>query len=163
MLAVAIRVVILAVVGAAIGLGFNQVRPGGVGFQLAEKVEVCEAEAVGITEVAPQDASDACAAFETVILDVRSEERYAEGHVAGAIHLPCNAGSVGEDTTGLLARADLILVYGSTTEEARPVAQAIAQRHPDRQVEVLAGGYPAWEAAGLACVSGPCECTGSHL
>ena len=158
---VVVRALLLVVGATSIGFAFNWLRPGGVEFGQVEAVAVCEAESVVVPELDPATAATQCADVETVILDVRSRARYMDGHVAGATHLPCNADPIGDDTSGLLARANLILVYGDSTEEARPVAQAIAQRH--LTVQILAGGYPAWEAAGLGCASGPCDCTGSHL
>jgi rhodanese-related sulfurtransferase len=94
-----------------------------------------------------------------VIADVRSSERFAAGHVAGAIHLPC--ASTGEAATGALTRvgsAHTVVVYGDSTEQATPVAESLRQRLRERPVElvVLKGGFGEWDRAGLACSSGPC-------
>ena len=49
------------------------------------------------------------------------------------------------------------MVYGDSTEEALPVAEELRRRgdRPGLRVAVLAGGFPAWSQAGLACSSGP--------
>jgi 3-mercaptopyruvate sulfurtransferase SseA len=80
-----------------------------------------------------------------------------EGHVAGAVHLPCDAG--GKSAVEALAhsRAQTIVVYGASTDDARPVADSLQRRHPDVRVALLDGGFAAWSAAGLACASGPCD------
>jgi rhodanese-related sulfurtransferase len=88
-----------------------------------------------------------------VIVDVRSAQLFAEGHVAGALHLPCDSsGPLANDPR--IARARSLVVYGHSTEDARPVASALSQRNPGARVVVIAGGFPAWNAAGLACASG---------
>jgi rhodanese-related sulfurtransferase len=99
------------------------------------------------------------------IADARSAAAYAEGHVAGAVHLPCDAG--GQAAVEALAhfdRAHSIVVYGDSTDDARPVADSLQRRHPGVRVSVLAGGFPAWSSAGLACASGPCdECKAASM
>ncbi len=162
MVGVSLRALAIVAVSALVGFGFDWVRPGGVKLEKKDDVAICEAgESDLVVEIMPEDASASCAAVETVILDVRSEKEYFDGHVAGAIHLPCSADPLGDEFSGLISRAGLILVYGQSTDDARQVARALAERQ--YEVQILAGGYPAWEAAGLGCVSGPCECLGSHL
>jgi prepilin-type processing-associated H-X9-DG protein len=95
-----------------------------------------------------------------VIADARSAAAFADGHVAGAVHLPCDAnGQAAVDALTHFDRAQRIVVYGQGSEDARPVADSLKRRHPAVRVQVLAGGFPAWAGAGLACASGPCaEC-----
>ena len=98
----------------------------------------------------PAEASALCGRPGVVIADVRPAAAYAEGHVADAVHMPCD--SAGQVATDRLTHAQMVLVYGNSTEEASPVAVTLAQR--GIQVAVIKGGFPAWNAAGLACASG---------
>lgn len=161
MLGVISRTLVLLVLGSALGFVFNWVRPSGVPLHPVEKVAVCEAaQPDDLVVMAPDDAAALCEQLGAIVLDVRSEEDYAKGHVADAIHLPCRDNPLAGDISGLLATANLILIYGESTEDARPVAQSLVQRRY-QNVRILEGGYAAWEAAGQGCVSGPCEdCAG---
>lgn len=163
MLSVLTRTAALLAVGSVLGFTVNWIRPGGVPLRRVEKVAMCEAAAPEeLVVLSPDEAAALCAEVGAIVLDVRSEEEFARGHVAGAIHLPCHANPLGGDISGLLATANLILIYGADTEAARPVAQSLVQRSY-ANVRILDGGYAAWEAAGQGCVSGPCEtCEGGH-
>jgi 3-mercaptopyruvate sulfurtransferase SseA len=77
--------------------------------------------------------------------------------VAGAIHLPCDAsGSVASEAMHKLEGAATVIVYGESTDDARPVAASLHRRLHNR-VSLLKGGFAAWNQAGLACASGPCD------
>ena len=45
------------------------------------------------------------------------------------------------------------------SQQAAPVAESLRPRLPDPGIRliILEGGFPAWDRAGLACSSGPCE------
>ena len=163
MLVVLIRAAALLVIGSTVGFVVNWIRPGGVPFGRVEKVAVCEAaDPDGLAVISPDDGAFLCDEEGAIVLDVRPEDAFARGHVAGAIHLPCHADPLGGDVSGILATATVILVYGDSTDEARPVAQSLVQRQY-ADVRILEGGYAAWEAAGQGCVSGPCEaCEEGH-
>jgi 3-mercaptopyruvate sulfurtransferase SseA len=92
------------------------------------------------------------------IADARPGSRYAEGHVAGALHLPCSARSsdAAESLSHLVGIRSLV-VYGDSTAEALAVAESVRRRAPHLEVRVLDGGFSAWSQAGLACASGPCD------
>jgi rhodanese-related sulfurtransferase len=160
------RVAALMLGGAVAGLVANAVRPGGV--HLASwtppPAECHNGEAKQLTvptEMTPTQAAGLCVRSDVVLADARPAAKFAEGHVAGAVHLPCDAaGQVAADALAHFERAGTIVVYGDSTDEARPVALGLARRHPDVRVAILSGGFPAWASSGLACESGPCaECT----
>lgn len=143
----------------ALGLAANAARPDGVPLFAWQPSTVCEVVA-DVAELTPVDAQQICADPDTLVIDVRTHEQFAHGHLPMALHLPCQKERLEDRTFEQLSTASSILVYGQTTEEARTVAHSLAQRN--LPVRVLAGGYPSWEAAGLACSSGPCEgCLGT--
>jgi len=116
-----------------------------------------------IAELPAEAAGDLCASSDVVVLDVRSPELFAAGHVEGAVHLPCSRGTLENHLADRLAAARLIIVYGQSSDDARPVAESLLRRGVI-DVRLIAGGYPAWERAGQACSSGPCPgCLEGHL
>src|SRR5687768_2602801 len=150
-----------ALIGGAALLGFaiNAARPDGVPLFSWQASTVCET-AGAISEVSPQQAQEVCADPGIVVIDVRTHDQFERGHIPEARHLPCTQQRLKDQIFEELSNATSILVYGQNTEEARAVAESLAQRN--LPVSVLVGGYPGWEAAGLACSSGPCEgCVGT--
>jgi rhodanese-related sulfurtransferase len=161
MQSVVIRAVVLVAAAAALGLVVNAARPAGVALAAYQPPTQCASGAEAApapADVAPAEAAAWCGQPDVVIADARSAEAFAEGHVAGAVHLPCAAN--GQTATEALAHFDgarRIVVYGQSSAEARPVAESLQRRLPKARVQVLAGGFPAWAGAGLACASGPCD------
>ena len=167
MASVITRAALLLGLSMAIGLGVNAVRPNGVSLRSFAPPVVCAGSTAGavasavppVPVVAPEDAARLCGDPQTLIADVRPESEFAQGHVAGAIHLPCAAsGSVADAAAGQVVGRHTLIVYGDDTGDARTVADEMRRRinRPDLHVMVLAGGFPAWSQAGLACSSGPC-------
>jgi rhodanese-related sulfurtransferase len=167
------RLAVLLAAGGALGLLVNLVHPRAVRFATFAPPRVCGAgaeatgaptppavELLSLTQVA-----SLCGDPRAMVADARSAERFAEGHVAGAIHLPCASSRVAA-TAALdrLVGKETLVVYGDSTEEALPVAEELRRRgdRPGLRVAVLAGGFPAWSQAGLACSSGPCADCGAH-
>lgn len=149
------RALVLAALGLGSGVLLHWVRFGAPVASLGEH-EVCEPSASIASEIAAPDANALCSQERVAVLDTRSAEDYARGHIPGAIHLPCTAGRLAETLYADLDAADAILVYGRATADARAVAESLAQRGYG-DVRILRDGYEAWDRAGLACVSGACE------
>jgi rhodanese-related sulfurtransferase len=149
-------------VGVALGVAVNGLRPHGLrpsGFAVATTCTAAGPPSTGISVLPPEQAVRLCGDPGVLIADVRSAERFAEGHVAQAIHLPCAARQ--DAATGALARvegAHTVVMYGDSTEEATPVAESLRRRLPraDLRLVVIEGGFAGWDRAGLACSSGPC-------
>jgi rhodanese-related sulfurtransferase len=165
------RSLCLLLAGSALGLAVNAARPDGVRFSKFAPPTTCGAgEAAGapaagaspVEVLAPAAAASACGDPQTLLADVRPADEFAQGHVTGAIHLPC-ASSVSAAVAAVdrLAGRHTLVVYGDGTEDARQVADELRRRggRPDLRVVVIEGGFAAWSRAGLACSSGPCpEC-----
>lgn len=178
MLAVWARALVLMAGGGALGLVVNAVRSDGVSLVSYAAPTACAANpgaiATGaavaasgpvVTILAPTAASGLCGAPGTLLADVRPAAAFAEGHVTGAIHLPCAAsGDVAAAAVTLLAGKGTLIVYGEGTEDAVAVAKEMRRRasRPDLKVVVIEGGFSAWNQAGLACSSGPCRDCGAR-
>jgi rhodanese-related sulfurtransferase len=153
--AVTVRALALAGAGAFLGVALAAARPGGLDLKPRVHAASCEAPVVEPKRLSAADAAKMCARTDLIILDARPAADFAAGHIANAVHLPCDAS--GDVATSALGRDHgAVLVYGNSTDEAVAVARTIAQR-TIAQVFALEGGFPAWETAGLACASGPCE------
>ncbi len=155
------RLFVLALLGVASGLIVNTLRPDRVDWNVAVANATCNDVQLSVpVEIVSIDrAAVLCASSGVLIADARPAERFAHGHIAGAVHLPCSTpGALLDTVPRLLASVDLVLVYADSTEAARPVAEGLRQRNGTAglRVAVLEGGFDAWARAGQACLSGPC-------
>jgi rhodanese-related sulfurtransferase len=157
-----LRTAVLLGAGAALGLGANAVRPHSFTPTRFVAATTCSdpaaAKPAPIRELPPAEAVRVCGDKGVLVADVRAAERFAQGHVAGAVHLPCAAsGDVLERALEAAAGKHTLVVYGDGTRDARAVAEALRPKLPrNLELIVLAGGFAAWNAEGLACSSGPC-------
>jgi rhodanese-related sulfurtransferase len=158
---IVVRALVLVIAGAVLGFAANAARPHGLKVAAFAPPTECSGggeHAALPALVSPAAASALCGQANVVIADTRSAAAFAEGHVAGAVHLPCDAdGKSAVEALAHFSHAQTIVVYGASTDEARPVADSLQRRHPDVKVALLDGGFAAWSAAGLACASGPCD------
>jgi rhodanese-related sulfurtransferase len=164
----------LLAAGAGLGLLVNRARPDGVRFASFAAPSACVAAATttahapglpAVEILSPADASALCGDPRTVIADVRPAAAFAEGHVSGALHLPCTASGVAASAAvTLVAGRQSLIVYGDATDDARRVAEEMRRRidRTDLRVVVLDGGFAAWSQAGLACASGACATCQEH-
>ncbi len=164
MLGLVMRVAALAALGAVAGLVFNAIRPDGVPLRSVAAAGVCKVAnmAQPVERLSPEQANRLCADPKVLVADARSAEKFATGHVAGAVHLPCAApGGVAQAVPQMLSEHHTVVVYGDSTNDAVAVADGLVRRHANGKlrVAVIEGGFAAWDQAGFACASGPCpEC-----
>jgi rhodanese-related sulfurtransferase len=100
---------------------------------------------------------------ELLVLDVRTPEEYAAGHVPGAINVPheqvaarAAERAAGGEVTALAAElvgGGEVAVYCRKGPRAR-LAEAALQRAGRQGVLHLEGGFTAWEADGLPVAKG---------
>jgi rhodanese-related sulfurtransferase len=179
MVAIVVRAACLLGVGTGLGFVVNAARTDGVALSSFTAPSACPAApspavasagvsgtAPAVEVLAPVAAADLCHDPRAVVVDVRSPAAFAEGHVAGALHLPCAApGGAAQAAVELLAGRSTLIVYGRDTDEALPVAEELRRRagRSNLRIVVIEGGFSRWSAANLACSSGPCpECGVPH-
>jgi rhodanese-related sulfurtransferase len=154
-----LRAVALVLGGAAAGLAANAVRPAGVALLGFEPPTTCSAEPASeapVLELTPREASLLCGRAGVVFADTRPVSRFEEGHVADAVHLPCDATERGAKAPlDRLGHAQTVIVYGDSSDDGRAVAETLRRRGLRADLRVLRGGFAAWERDGLACASGP--------
>lgn len=103
-------------------------------------------------EVTPKDLAALIKARRVLPVDVREPAAFARYRIPGAVNVP--AADVPAKAQDLLPRDGRVrILYGRTTDEARPLAEALRQQGVD--VGYLAGGFLHWEADGLEVEKGP--------
>jgi rhodanese-related sulfurtransferase len=101
----------------------------------------------------PQDAYEMVQSGEATLVDVRSEDAYAQAHLAGAMLVPLTR--IGENVERLAAQGRTIITYCSCPNEETSLAAAdrlIAGGFDD--VLVLRGGIRGWAGEGLPMRTG---------
>src|SRR5262249_35927647 len=105
--------------GALVGLGLNAARPGGVALTSFQPDVACSGTShhePAIDEMDPRAASALCGRPGVVFADTRTAARYAEGHVADALHLPCD-GAAADSLFRKLSAAETVVVYGDSSDD----------------------------------------------
>jgi rhodanese-related sulfurtransferase len=87
-----------------------------------------------------------------VVLDVRSPELYAEGHVPGAVSLP--HGRINERNLAGYPADALFVVYCSGPHCNGADRAAVRLARLGRRVKKMIGGITGWHAEGFRLVSG---------
>ncbi|MGA9853503.1 MAG: rhodanese-like domain-containing protein [Gammaproteobacteria bacterium] len=84
-----------------------------------------------------------------VIIDVREPEEYAAGHIPGAIHIPRGVLEFKIDQFPVLHDRDRAIVLQCQGGGRSALATVALQELGFKNVSNLAGGFGAWNAAGL--------------
>lgn len=166
-LSVPLQALSLAAVGAAGGLLFNGLREGGIPLDrpvlaASGTQDAVSCEAPGATgSVSEVDVVWAFALREqgAVFVDARPPGSFADGHVAGAVHLPWRGEAPdAEEIVERLRAAPVVVVYDAEGScfQARHLASVLAGRGI-ADVRVMLGGFPEWQSRGKPSQSGVCE------
>src|SRR5438552_16036688 len=93
MLPLLARALVLVAVGAGLGLGGNALRSDGVAVRGYSPPVSCAAAASAgapaVEVLPPAEAARLCGEPGVLVADTRPPRRFAAGHVAEAVHLPC--------------------------------------------------------------------------
>jgi rhodanese-related sulfurtransferase len=162
---IVVRAALLLLGGSLVGFGVHTLRPGALSLAAFQPPTACHGpEEGGLPEfIEPDEATSLCGQPDVTFADARPATQYAEGHIADALHVPCEGSvSIAPAVGRRLEGSRLVVVYGQTSEEGAVTAEALRRRHPGASVRALRGGFAAWEARGFACAAGPCvECMAS--
>ena len=84
-----------------------------------------------------------------LVIDTRSHEAYAAGHIQGAVSIPGESLAKRLET---VPRDKTVVVYCSFRRPGHSASEAagVLLREAGRTVKVLYGGFPAWREAGQA-------------
>ncbi len=86
-----------------------------------------------------------------LVVDIRTDLQFAEGHVPGAISIPFQRGGFGTKLAWVAVGAEQIIFVGSDEQAERRagrLAAAVGLAAPVRNGGLLAGGWTGWSAEG---------------
>ena len=93
-------------------------------------------------QISQEEAKEMMDAGDAVVLDVREQSEYDEGHIPGAVLLP--VGSIDEDTAAAVIpeKSATVLVYCRSGNRSKTAAAALAELGYTGGCEV--GGFNTW-------------------
>ena len=156
----ALRILLLAAAGSALGVTASAVNPAGVGFwrpvrptAAADQASCVEPPATLLVKTA--EALEWHRAGLATFVDLRRADQYAQGHIEGAFHMPCRSATTPDVD---LPRGQTIVLYGDV-QNAEWAAEALRRRgHKD--VRMLAEDFAAWRKMQGPAEAGSCDrCT----
>lgn len=101
----------------------------------------------GVQRVSPMDATRLISHEEGVVLDVRGDGEYREGHIINALHIP--QGNLKDQVDKLEKYKDRPIIMTCRTGSRSGSAGAVLRKRGFERVYNLAGGILAWENANL--------------
>lgn len=101
-----------------------------------------------ITEISPQDAATKSESGDAVVIDVRDQDEWDEGHIPGAIHM--SRGTIELDIEEKVPDANALIICHCGGGGRSALAAESLQKMGYKNVRSMAGGFKAWRAAGLA-------------
>jgi phage shock protein E len=120
---------------------------GGSGTGAGEPAQTEASASAAVTLVSPQEASDLIQAGGVQVLDVRTPDEYAEGHIEGATLIDFYEPDFA-DRIAALDRDQEYVVYCHSGNRSGQ-ATAIMADQGFTAVDDVDGGIAAWQAAGL--------------
>jgi len=101
----------------------------------------------GVAEISPMEVTRLMNHEKAVVLDVRPEKNYAEGHVLNAINIPPEKSDAQADVVKQY-REQPVILFADTAPEAVRVARLLKQQGFMR-LYTLKGGAQSWRTANL--------------
>lgn len=136
--------------GLAVALGASACS-GGQAEPTATATQPDASTAPGVRVASPEEAHALVDAEEVVVLDVRTPEEYAAGHIDGAVLVDFQADDFADRIDALDRDTTYVLYCRSGNRSAQ--ARALMADLGFRDVTDVAGGFQAWQAAGLPATS----------
>jgi len=116
-------------------------------------------EQPGVQWISPEDAAALLAGSGVAIVDTRSRAAYEGGHIADALHVPMDTGTLDPTALAGFSAFETVIAYCDAVGQcARSTRFAgLLSTSGFRDVRVLEGGIAAWLADGRAAESGECR------
>jgi rhodanese-related sulfurtransferase len=100
-----------------------------------------------VIEISPQDAAAKLNGGGAVIVDVREQDEWDEGHIPGAIHM--SRGTIELDIEEQVPDTNKMIICHCGGGGRGALATESLQKMGYKNVRNMAGGLKAWKAAGL--------------
>lgn len=101
----------------------------------------------GVKKLSPADATQLINREDAVVLDVRSDGEFNQGHIVNAVHVPQKA--VSESLDKLEKYRDRPIITACRTGQMAAAAGNVLRKSGFERVYNLQGGLLAWESANL--------------
>jgi phage shock protein E len=139
------------VLASLIALAFAGALLAGCGGSSSDSAATTAAATSAVTLASPQQAKEQIDAGGVTVLDVRTPEEYASGHVEGAQNVDFYAADFGDQLDALDHDAHYVVYCHSGNRSGQ--ATALMADKGFTHVTDVDGGIAAWEAAGLPTVT----------
>jgi len=83
-----------------------------------------------------------------VIVDLRNEKKYADGHIKGAVSAEYHEATFIRDITTLDRKSEIILYCGEGIKSDK--AASLMKEKGFKSIKILRGGYSSWVNAGFS-------------
>jgi rhodanese-related sulfurtransferase len=100
-----------------------------------------------ITEISPEEAANKLQNHEAVIVDVREQDEWDEGHIPHAIHL--SRGTIELEIEEKVPDPNAVVICHCGGGGRSALAAESLQKMGYKNVRSMAGGLKAWKAAGF--------------
>ncbi|MDX1434566.1 MAG: rhodanese-like domain-containing protein [Gammaproteobacteria bacterium] len=101
----------------------------------------------GVKRLSPLDATRLINSEDAVVLDVRTDGEFNQGHIVNAVHVPQK--QVGEQIEKLKKYRDRPIIAACRTGQISGSVCNVLRKHGFENVYNLQGGLVAWEGANL--------------
>lgn len=102
---------------------------------------------LGFKEVQPQELTHMINRQDAMVLDVREDKEFSEGHIVNAVHMPLSTLEANLKTLDKFRGKPIVTTCQTGDRSAR--AAALLRKHGFEPVYKLAGGLVAWRGAKL--------------
>jgi len=107
-------------------------------------------EAQGVKKVTPVEAIRLINHEDAIVVDIRAEGEYRQGHILNSVHVPFN--DLNDRIKKLDSHRERPVIMVCRTGQRSPGAGARLRKHGFEHVYTLKGGLAAWEQANLPVV-----------
>ena len=102
---------------------------------------------VGGRRVEPAQATRLINQDDAVVIDVRNDSEFAQGHIVNAVHLPF--GGLAQQLDKLEKYRDRTIITACRSGQQAASASGVLRKHGFQKVFSLSGGITAWQGASL--------------
>jgi rhodanese-related sulfurtransferase len=100
-----------------------------------------------VTEISPNDAAAKVKSGSAILIDVRDQDEWDEGHIPDAIHL--SRGTLESEIEEKAPNADQTIIVHCGGGGRGALAAESLQKMGYKNVRSMAGGFKAWKTLGL--------------